>query len=420
LSGYGVTSVSRAPEAQRGDGVAAGGDRGSFPSARGRLLVGIAYAVWAAVAVVSMLPDQAASHRLLAGVLYALFAIVMAFWYIGPTELWQRHLDLALGTAIVLGLRVVQPDSDAPAILFYLLGVRAVVGLSERAGLVWEAVLVLAAFASFVVDAGHGGGLAVAAIYVSGLLFFGVFAGSLRRVESERQRAESLLQALNEAHRKLQEHAMSLQELAAAEERTRLAREMHDTLGHSLTMAVVQLEGARRLTAVDPARAEQIVGVVRDELREGLGELRRSLATMRAPLEAELPLPQSLPRLVTRVEAVTHLAVHLALPPTLPPLLPEHRLALYRAAQEGLTNVQRHSRAREVWLTASVGDGIVSLVVADDGVGFPPDAGPGGFGLRGLRERAEELGGGLVLAMRPSGGAELHFQIRLPEERRDG
>jgi signal transduction histidine kinase len=104
------------------------------------------------------------------------------------------------------------------------------------------------------------------------------------------------------------------------------------------------------------------------------------------------------------------------LPEDLPPLPDTHRQALYRAAQEALTNVQRHAQASQVWLVLTVDGGAVSLLVGDDGVGLPPDDAPAtGFGLRGLRERAAQLDGELYLEPRAGGGVQLSFRLPLED-----
>jgi len=97
-----------------------------------------------------------------------------------------------------------------------------------------------------------------------------------------------------------------------------------------------------------------------------------------------------------------------------------HRLALYRAAQEALTNIQRHASASQVWMVLTVCDGAATLLISDDGVGIPAGADQAGFGLRGLRERATQLGGELHLDPRPGGGSQMRFSLPLPQEEADG
>ncbi|RME47567.1 MAG: sensor histidine kinase [Caldilineae bacterium] len=237
--------------------------------------------------------------------------------------------------------------------------------------------------------------------------------------EEARHESQQLLAALQEAHRQLQEYAVQVEELAVAQERNRLAREMHDTLGHRLTVSVVQLEGAERLIPDDPARATQMVKTVREQVRAALGELRRIVAALRPPLEADLPLPRAIVRLTDEFQKATGIAVHRSLPPAIPPLPPAWRLTLYRTVQEGLTNVQRHADARRVWLAVQVNDQMLTLRLSDDGRGWSPGEPQQGFGLRGLRERAHQLGGELHLETGLKGGAAIILRLPLPAEGRD-
>ena len=195
---------------------------------------------------------------------------------------------------------------------------------------------------------------------------------------------------------------------------------MHDTLGHRLTSAAVQLEGAQRLIPSDPQRAAGMVGTVRGQVREALGELRHTVATLREPLEAGLPLPSALQRLATSYEEATGIRVHLILPDEIPPVPDAQRLALFRAAQESLTNIQRHAQAKQAWVQLSCRDETAKLLVSDDGVGLPTGAERGGFGLRGLRERAAHLGGNFYLESRLGGGTQVSFAVPLSAEGSDG
>jgi len=206
-----------------------------------------------------------------------------------------------------------------------------------------------------------------------------------------------------------------LQALALVEERNRLSREMHDSLGHRLTAAVVQLEGAERLIPSDPARAAGMVRAMREELKEALAELRHMVAALRSEGP---PLDAALRRLAERFETNTGLPVRLQLPLDLPLLPQAHELALYRAAQEGLTNVQRHAAARHVRLGLALAEGGIWLTVSDDGQGTAPGAvREGGFGLRGLRERAAPLGGQLDWSSTPGEGTQLSLWLPLPGAR---
>jgi signal transduction histidine kinase len=219
----------------------------------------------------------------------------------------------------------------------------------------------------------------------------------------------------------LQDYASHAEELAIEQERVRLAREVHDTLGHRLTVAAVQLEAAQRLIRSDPERAERIVGIGREQVREGLQELRGTVATLRTPIEAELPIEVGLQRLAGGFMTATGIPVQTQIASDIPDLPHAHRLALFRAAQEALTNVQKHAEAAsaELELTCvetDVPGGAIRLLIADDGRGLPIQITEQGYGLLGLRERAALLGGGLLVENRPGGGAQLIFWLPLPVE----
>jgi two-component system sensor histidine kinase UhpB len=127
-------------------------------------------------------------------------------------------------------------------------------------------------------------------------------------------------------------------------------------------------------------------------------------------------LPKALNQLAGDFERATQLQVHTSLPEGLPPLPDRQRIALYRAAQEGLTNVGRHAQARTAWLALEVTDEAATLTVDDDGVGPSDGVEGGGFGLRGMRERAAQLGGEMHLTARAEGGTQLVFRLPLRPE----
>ncbi len=324
------------------------------------------------------------------------------------------HLYLAVQTLLIVVLAFLGPNVFAAGILLFMLSAEAAGNFPWRIALAWVGIFTLLT-TGLLLSVGSLEALLFAPIYGGGYFFFAAFADQTRRAEEARRESQRLLEELQEAHRQLRVYADQAEELAVAKERNRLAREMHDTLGHRLTVAVVQLEGAERLIASDPERAAQMVRTVREQVRAALGELRHIVAALRTPLEADLPLPKALTRLADDFEKATGLTVHRSLPETMPPLPPALHLTLYRTAQEALTNVQRHAEARQVWLTLHVDDDAVTLQIRDDGRGLPPDAEQHGFGLRGLRERATQLGGELRLESSVGEGTHLTLRLPLPE-----
>lgn len=301
---------------------------------------------------------------------------------------------------------------------FYIFVVVAVLcaqigmALPPRRAAPWFAVILVIVIGSYMFAFGLVSGVLIGLGNSAGFFFFAYVGSLIRQSEINRQRSEQLAADLRQANEQL--HALNLQtqHLAIVEERNRMARELHDSLGHRLTVAVVQLEGAQRLIGTDPARAARMVGDMREEMKNALGDLRQNVAALRAPLEDDLPLDVALKRLASAFETNTGLAVQLDMPDALPAISPAQRLAVYRAAQETLTNAQKHASAKQVWMAVRASADAISLTTDDDGNGMS-ETSEAGFGLRGLRERASLLGGKLETCASSHGGAQVLFSIPL-------
>lgn len=349
-------------------------------------------------------------------ILLATIAVVQMRLPKKASPAWTVHFFLAVHGSLVGALMFLQPGWTMYPVLYMTPITWSILILPLQWGLFWIAVYTFATSMSIAVGISPGEGLIAFFLYGVLYCFLGAFASALARADAARSASQALLADLQQAHAQLQEYATRVEELAIMEERSRLAREMHDTLGHRLTVASVQLEAAQRLCANDSERAADLIDTVREQVRDGLRELRATVATLHTPVEAHLQLRSALRRLMSHFEEATGLTIHRVLPTEMPQLPDAHRLALFRAAQEALTNIQRHAEASQVWLVLTTGDGVVSLLISDDGKGFRLNGGQTGFGLQGLRERAERLDGELHLEPRPGGGTQLSFRLPLPGE----
>ncbi len=333
-----------------------------------------------------------------------------------PRSRRRAALIIAAQTGLVLALiettRIVFPF----VFLFFILSVTVMLFNPLRLGLMWLGGFVLLTGWFFFEQEGLSGGLQAMAIYAGGYLFFGVITNALTQARLTQRQNALLLGELQAKNRQLEEYAAQVETLAVVEERNRLAREMHDSIGHRLTTAAVQLEGAQRLTASEPARAAAMIGAGRQQVREALQDLRRTVGRLREPVEIELSLPQALHRLAAGFQEATGLAVHLELPEAACEMTSAQRLALYRTAQEGLTNIQRHAAAHQAWLRLACSSDRIALQVSDDGCGLLADSPSAGFGLAGLAERAAQLDGAITLAARPGGGTILAIQLPIQED----
>lgn len=322
---------------------------------------------------------------------------------------------LSIGTLLIVGLLWLNPNLNFYVILFYVLGTEALMSLERREGYLWLGLFTLLTIGVLFTALDLLEASITVPIYLGGYFFFVVFANATQQAYQARAESQRLLEELQTTHSKLQEYAIQAEQLAVAEERNRLSREMHDTIGHRLTVASVQLEGVQKLIAKDPARAEKMAETVREQVREALRELRQTVATLREPLEADLPLEVSLKKLTRGFEEATGMTVHLMLPDAFPEMSAAHRLAIYRTAQEALTNAQKHAEAGQIWLQVSRQEDILTLRVSDNGKGLQAQGESSGFGLRGIQERAAQLGGELRLEERKGGGTQVCLSLPIAD-----
>lgn len=240
-----------------------------------------------------------------------------------------------------------------------------------------------------------------------GLLAAAAFTAVVTVLLLREQRARHELAV---AHARLRAHAEQAEELATIEERNRLARDIHDGLGHHLTVVQMQVQAARAVLRSDPDRADGVLAKAQAQATEALAEVRRSVAALRGPRTAP-PLATALEALAEQTSAAG-VPTALRVTGTARPLPDDVRDSLFRAAQEGLTNVRKHAGATHARLVLDYdAPGAVRLEVSDDGSGIPDGPPSGGFGLTGLRERAARLGGRLDAEPAPGGGTTLRMQV---------
>ncbi len=258
--------------------------------------------------------------------------------------------------------------------------------------------------------------LTLVVIFTLLLIFVHVIAGQIDRDQRSRQQMRQLLGELETSHRQLQVYASKVAELAAAAERNRLARDIHDSLGHYLTAISIQLEKAQAYRARDPEAADQAIRDAKQTARTALQDVRQSVSALR-DTEDRFSLRQSLADLVRRMEGGT-LEIDCQIEGDETDYAGPVLTALYRAAQEGLTNVQKHAQARHVRLDVQLGEAEACLRLRDDGAGFDAGALAGqagaperGYGLQGLRERLELVRGRMCITSDAQTGTDLTVTV---------
>jgi two-component system sensor histidine kinase UhpB len=199
--------------------------------------------------------------------------------------------------------------------------------------------------------------------------------------------------------------------LAAQEaERVAIARDLHDEVGQVLTGVLLQLNSIAETT---PKHREEL-DEARQAVRRALDEVRRISSELRPEMLEHLGLVSALTELATSFARVSGIHVEREFATVLPKLAPEIELAVYRVAQESLTNVARHAQANRVTISIEPGHDSVVLRIVDDGRGFargPVEHG----GLRGMRERALLVGGALAIKKAPEGGVEVRLEVPASE-----
>ena len=229
---------------------------------------------------------------------------------------------------------------------------------------------------------------------------------------------------LVETNRELRAARREIERLAVSEERLRLSREIHDTLAQGFASIVMHLAPARQSLRTEPGTTEQHLQQIDRTAREGLEEARRLVRALRPEVLEETSLAEALSRAAGYFAEETDVPVETRVNGEPDPLPPEVEVALLRVAQEALTNVRKHAGASvsRVAMTLSYLGDAVALDVRDDGVGFDVDrqasrqSGPGGFGLKGMRERIEALRGTFSVESSPGGGMALAVELPVAVE----
>ena len=350
------------------------------------------------------------------------------FWRYGETPPARVAAALLLLRAVLIEIVAQLDDFSFSPFLYLVIPFTAALYFSSRVGYSLAALSWIAFVVKFslyqpdwytVPTALHQ-----ALLFTVALAFALAMARVIKNERVSRARAEHLLAALEHSHQQLQVYAAQVGELAVAQERNRLAREIHDSLGHYLTVINVQLEKALAFRETRPAEAGQAVGDAKRLAGEALRDVRRSVGALRAaPDEERFVLPDALAQLVDNVRPGPF-ALELQIEGPAEGFSAQASLALYRAAQEALTNVQKHAGAERVWVTLRFLPEEARLEVRDDGRGFDPAGrtrplagGEGGYGLMGVQERLALVGGDLHIESAPGGGTTLRAvvpQIRPP------
>jgi signal transduction histidine kinase len=217
---------------------------------------------------------------------------------------------------------------------------------------------------------------------------------------------------LENTNQKLKETTMELEDITVLRERNRIAREIHDTVGHTLTTVLLELEAGERLIPLEPAVAATKIKLAKTQVRKGLNNIRASVETLKSGDEMLDFIPAV--KLLIH-ETMLHGDIHIKYTISeLPPLTPMQEKTLFRALQEGLTNGIRHGKSTAFVFNLKRNGGMIEFFLQDNGAGTEKLV--PGFGLTAMNERVKELGGIFCIHSEPGEGCLIRVSLPLQED----
>ena len=247
--------------------------------------------------------------------------------------------------------------------------------------------------------------LAIILLQLTIYLLLGNVIVNITKVQREQWRR------LTEANSRLAQYASTLEQLTISQERNRLARELHDVLAHTLSGVAVELEGLRAVLHVNPERANALLDHSLRAIREGLTETRRALQELRARPIEDLGLTLALKGLIASIAERAGVEIEITIDHPLDDYTSELEQCIYRITQEALVNIASHAQATCAQVILKREETQLTLTITDNGCGFEPGfSGPENhYGLQGMRERAEMVGGRLLIESQVGKGTKIVF-----------
>lgn len=247
-------------------------------------------------------------------------------------------------------------------------------------------------------------------IFFAGQVFIIVFIQMALDEERARIEVEKLINELAEANQTLRDYSKKVEELTITRERNRLAREIHDGLGHALTTINMQIQAAKAIRKADSQEADNILDSAQKLTRNAIIDVRNSVSSLRTIDASSIPIQERIKDLVDSAK-VFNLESSFSVVGTPKPLSPAVDLVIYRSAQEGINNACKHARASHLWVSLIYDEEkmVVRLIIKDDGIGLGKQE--SGYGLTGMRERAHLVDGELEIITSENKGTTLIIEV---------
>ncbi|WP_153464529.1 sensor histidine kinase [Sediminibacillus terrae] len=215
---------------------------------------------------------------------------------------------------------------------------------------------------------------------------------------------------LSKAHNRMKQASIQLEETTLLKERTKISREIHDTIGHSFTTAIMGIEASRRVWKQDQQKAGKLLGDIKQQLQAGLDDVRKSVRMLSDPYTPE-NVTEKLIDLIENTKDRTGVIIVYDIEKLDGKLNPDQTLVVHRALQEGLANGLRHGRSTQFRFNLKLHAERVAFHLADNGSGFSVKRTTPGFGLMGMEERVRQLEGEFQIESEPAKGTVITFSF---------
>ncbi len=360
-----------------------------------------------------------ADFWVMVGLLAAYLVLMVSEYWLVPRSLVFLHVFNAVQTVIVLALLLTVGYFDFFANLLIPPCAQSILYFRRRTAFTWIGVMTLSGIWALLEHFPLREAVGYIIVYPAAILLVSGMCYLALQAEKAQIRSESLLADLQVANRKLQAYAAQVQELAAAEERNRLARELHDSVTQIIFGLTLSAQAARILIDRSPARAAAELDHLQVLAQTALAEMRALIQQLHPRSIAEEGLAAALRRLAAERQANDGLTVDLQITgeKRLPVKIEEE---LFRVAQEALNNIAKHAQTDRAVITLDLeNDRQASLCIEDAGVGFDPEKArslPGHLGLTSMAERIQALGGALALDSSPGKGTCVRVELNLEQE----
>jgi signal transduction histidine kinase len=379
-----------------------------------------AYLLYAVVVVRSLAWYSDQPHALLViGLLVAYGVLLVTSQWLTRQPAAQRlpkayvYTYLIIQTVIVVALLLLPPRPDFCAILFVPLSMQAVLWFERRTGFACITAFIAIMLVPLATGAEAGlSGLALTVLYGAACVLVGNYAQSVKKAERAREENLQLLAKLQTTNGQLQDYAIQVEDLAAAQERNRMARELHDSVTQTVFSMTLAVQAARMLLGKDPARVAAQLDRLQELAKGAVAEIQLLVAQLRPRSPADEGLVAALRRHASEREARDGLRVCVDVI-TDAPLPQPVAIGLFRIVQEALNNVAKHAGTRQADLRIDLGGNPAYVEVEDHGTGFAvanTTLQRGHVGLASMAERARELGWSFIIDTQPGRGTRIRVE----------